>query len=265
MALTVTFDTNTFDKVSRPAVYPQDAGHAAMLEVHDALKCRAILGFVCDTTLTLEGIGVDHRATVFGGTIAQSSFAQVSDDTFSITIRPEQPDRRPVHPKQAERFRETFALGIRLLGAPRIGMPRAEDQFYAADDPEALGERLNRFHDLGRAIESRGLGCARAMALAARLDNGTSPFSPWFQSLGNARDIHETREVARAVAEWADGDSVAAHYGYRNDFFCTLDAGKGESKRGDPAILDATNRAWLSAAHGIKFVTIAELAEKVRQ
>ena len=183
MALTVTFDTNTFDKVSRPALYPRDAGYAEMAEVHDALKRGAIRGFVCDTTLTLEGIGVDHRSTVFGGTVARSSFAQVSDDTFSITIRPEQPDRRPVHPKQAERFREAFALGIRLLGAPRIGMPRAEGEFYALDDPESLGDRLNRFHDLGREIESRGLGCGRAMALATRLDNGTSPFSPWFQSL----------------------------------------------------------------------------------
>ena len=264
MALTVTFDTNTFDKVSRPALYSRDVGYAEMIEVHDALKRAAVRGFICDTALTLEGIGVDHRVTVFGGTVARSSFAQVSDDTFSITITPEQPDRRPVHPKQAERFREAFALGIRLLGAPRVGMPRAEEQFYAVDDPETLGERLNRFHDLACEIENRGSD-ARAQWLWRRgLTTGHHLFLPWFQSLGNARDIHETREVARAVAEWADGDSVAAHYGYGNDFFCTLDAGKGESKRGDPAILDATNRVWLSADHGIQFVTIAELAEKVR-
>jgi hypothetical protein len=86
---------------------------------------------------------------------------------------------------------------------------------------------------------------------------------PWFKSLGKAEDIHETRAVGRAVAEWADGDSVAAHYGYRNDFFCTLDAGKGEGKRGDPAVLDAANRAWLSADYGIQFITIAELAKKL--
>ena len=59
------------------------------------------------------------------------------------------------------------------------------------------------------------------------------PLGPWFKSFGNAKDIHEKREVARGVAEWADGDSVAArNYGYGNDFFCSLDSGKGESKRG---------------------------------
>jgi hypothetical protein len=261
----VTFDTNTFDKVSRPALYSRDQSYAEMVKVHSALNRGDMQGFICDAALTLEGIGVDHRAIVFGGTVARSSLAQLSENTFSITITPEQPERRPIHPKQAERFREAFGLGIRLLGAPRIGMPRAEEQFYAVEDPKNLGERLNRYHDLGQEIESRGLGCARAVGVAIRLARG-APLEgrPWFQSLGNVRDIHETREVGRAIAEWADGDSVAAHYGYANDFFCTLDCGKGESKRGDPAILDAANRAWLSADYGIQFVTIAELAEKVR-
>ena len=66
MALTVTFDTNTFDKVSRPALYSRDVGYAEMIEVHDALKRAAVREFIRDTALTLEGIGVDHRVTVFG-------------------------------------------------------------------------------------------------------------------------------------------------------------------------------------------------------
>jgi hypothetical protein len=100
MPVTITFDTNTFDKVSRPALYSKDLGHAEMIEVHDALKRGDIRGFICDTALTLEGIGVDHRATVLGGTVARSSFARPSEDFVSITIRAEQPDRHPVHPKQ---------------------------------------------------------------------------------------------------------------------------------------------------------------------
>ena len=189
-----------------------------MVEVHDALKTRDIQGFICDVALTLEGIRVDDRSTVFGGTVARSSIAQVSEDIFSITVTPKQPDRRPVHPKQAERFTAAFSLGVRLLGAPRIAMPRAEEHSYAVDDPRTLEERLSRYFYLGQVTESRGLGCARAKALATRLAGGTPPEGPWFRSLGNARDIHETREVARAVAEWADGDSVTTHYGYGNDF-----------------------------------------------
>jgi hypothetical protein len=58
----VTFDTNTFDKVSRPSIYAKDADHAHMIEIHEALKRGEIQGFICDTALTLEGIRTDDRS-----------------------------------------------------------------------------------------------------------------------------------------------------------------------------------------------------------
>jgi hypothetical protein len=176
----------------------------------------------------------------------------------------EQVGRSPLHPKQVERFVEAFRLGIRLLGAPRIGMPRAEERLYAVEHPDALGDRLNRFHDLGRAIEERGLGSARAQGIAARFAARGSVQGPWLTTLGAAMDIHEKREVARAIAEWADGDSVAAHYGYANNLFCTLDEGQAEAKRGDAAVLEPRNRAWLNEEFGVQFVTVSDLAARLR-
>jgi hypothetical protein len=259
--LRVTFDTNVFDKVTRPAIFPKDADFQEMTIINEALKQGQVEGFISDTTITLEGIGIEDRATVFGSTYAPSSIAQTSEDTLTITARTEQPDRKPVHPLQAERLLAAFRLGIRLLGAPRIGMPRAEEQFYATEDSFALGERLDRFTSILRQIESRGLGSARAVKIAARFPR--PGMAPWFNALGAARNIHEKREVARAVAEWADADSIAAHYAYRNDFFCTLDSAKAETKRGDPAIFDAGNRAWLTEKFGIRFVTLVQLAELI--
>ena len=81
--------------------------------------------------------------------------------------------------------------------------------------------------------------------------------------LSTAKDIHETREVGRAVAEWSDADSIGAHYAYNNHLFCTLDVAAGEGRRGDPAILDADNREWLSSNFGIKFGSITDLAKEV--
>jgi hypothetical protein len=258
MSLTVTFDTNTFDKASRPTVYSKDPEQREMIVVHEALKRGDIHGFICDTALTLEGITNDQRVAVLGNTQTRSSLAQTAEDTFTITITPEQVDRAPLHPKQAERFIEAFALGIRLLGAPRIGMPRAEEQFYAVDDPATLGDRLNRFFELAREIETRGLGSSRAQGIAARFAGREGTQGPWFAALGAASGIQ--REVARAVAEWADGDSVAAHYGYGIDLFCSGDFGKSASA---PSVLDCDNRKWLNQEFGIQFVTLAELAKKV--
>jgi hypothetical protein len=201
----VTFDTNVFDKVTRPSTYPNDPHRQEMIIIHEALKQGRLQGFISDTVITLEGIGTDDRAIVFGSTGPRSSMAQTSDDIFTITMRTEQPDRKPFHSKQAERVVAAVQLGIRLLGAPRAGMPQVtEKQFYTTEDPAVVGERLDRFVSTLRQIESRGLGSARAKRIAARLASPGAFPGPWFKALGEAKDIHEKREVARAVAEWAD-------------------------------------------------------------
>jgi len=261
----ITFDTNTIDKASRPTLYPKDPEQSGMIVVHEALKHGDIQGFLSDTAVTLEGITNDQRATVFGNAQIRSSFAQTSADTFTITMRLDQFDRLPLHRKQAERFIEAFRLGIRLLGTPRIGMPRAEEQFYVVEEPSKLGDRLNRFVDILNRIEARGLGSSRARKIAARFAGRGIAQGPWFTALGATKDIHEMHEVARAIAEWADADSVAAHYGYGNDLFCTLDGGKAEERRGQPAVLDVNNRAWLTEEFGIQFSTLGELAKELRE
>jgi hypothetical protein len=264
MNLRVTFDTNTFDKVVRPNIYARDPNHADFVAVHEALKRDELLGFISETIITFEGIGKDQRASVFGTTELRGRTEQVSDDTFVITMTPEQSARQPVHAKQAERFVAAFDLGIRLLrGAPRVGMPRVEGDFYVHETDEALTQRLDRHFNILQAIEARGLGSPRVMAIAKRWAD-RAPNEPWYRVLGTAKDVHETREVARAVAEWSDADSIGAHYGYSNDLFCTLDVAAGETRRGDAAVLDAENRQWLSSTFGISFASLADVAALVR-
>lgn len=263
MTLRVTFDTNAFDKVVRPSVYARDPNYADFTAVHDALKRGDLLGFISETIITYEGIGKDDRAPVFGTTDLRSRTEQLSDDTFQITLTPEQTARKPVHAKQAERFVAAFDLGIQLLGAPRTGMPRVEGNFYVPETQEGLEQRLDRFFNIMRAIESRDLGSPRVMAIAERWAE-RAPNAPWYRCLGTARDIHETREVGRAIAEWSDADSIGAHYGYGNDLFCTLDVAAGEGRRGDPAILDAENRKWLSLEFGIRFASLRDVAALTR-
>jgi hypothetical protein len=260
----VTFDTNTFDKASRPEVYRKDPMYETALTVHEALRRGAMRGYICETALTLEGVRRDDRSAVFGSTVAVASTERVSEDTLQIASRTEQPERKPVSVKQAERFRAAFDLGLRLLATSRIAMPRAEEQFYAEENADEIGPRLDRGVRLAGKIEARGLGCRRAMVLAERLiKNRLALGQPWFHGLRYAHGIAEVREVARAVAEWADGDSVAAHYAYGNDVFCTLDHGRDENRRGESAVLDVENRKWLTLELGIQFATMDELAVRL--
>lgn len=76
----------------------------------------------------------------------------------------------------------------------------------------------------------------------------------WY--LGHPRDAQEKKEINRSIAEWADGDSVAAHYSCDIYIFCSEDFGR-TAKR---SVLDGVNRCWLQEQFGIRFATLGELA-----
>jgi hypothetical protein len=101
-----------------------------------------------------------------------------------------------------------------------------------------------------------------AQVLGLQLSTRSGAFEFWFQGFGRAEDGAESKAVMAVVKEWADGDSIAAHYGYGMDLFCSDDCGKSASS---PSILDQTNRQWLSERFGIRFVTLAQLSLLVRQ
>jgi hypothetical protein len=256
----VTFDTNAFDKAVRPDVYAKEPDHDHFVKVCRAIKDGRVAGYICETMITLEGIKVDDRAKVFGSsTLVSKIGVQDNSSAIHIDLKMEQPLRTELHPKQAERFVAALDMGFKLLGAPRVGMPRVElpgSNPYAVETDAELPERLDRYFVVAEAIEHRGLGSIRAKQLAGRLAATSGATTPWFKVLGMAQDIHETREVARAIAEWADADSIAAHHGYGNDLFCTLD----EARPGHPSVLDPANRAWLTATYGIRFADLRELA-----
>jgi hypothetical protein len=107
------------------------------------------------------------------------------------------------------------------------------------------------------AIEARGLGCAQAKKIAGEIQAEVGGYDPFISYLGKPRTPAEREKINRAIAEWADGDSIAAHYGYNIDLFCTEDFGKGASTA---SVLDDANRKWLSEMFGIRFATLAELA-----
>lgn len=219
----VTFDTNTLDPVTRP----ERAGalQADCLAIHQALASRTLAGHFCETILTIEGVQTDRRREVIA------------------------------------RANRALDLGMRVLSAPRIGTVRINDpdgDLYVKDpDREALSMRLKRYEAIATAIEARGLGFARVLKVAGLLANRASGAQSGEVELGRESDRRSINKVARAIAEWADGDSVAAHYAYAGDLFCTEDRA---TKAGASSVMHPSHRAWLARAFGVKLVTLAELA-----
>jgi hypothetical protein len=134
--------------------------------------------------------------------------------------------------------------------------------FEPEPDVLALAARLDKASGVADAIQARGLGYATAVQLGLKFSERDGKVGEWWlQALRRAQDETERRKVQRAIREWADADSIAAHVGHGIDLFCSED--KGKSTGDEPSVLDGANRAWLTTTFGVKFVTLTELAGMV--
>ena len=266
----VTFDTNTYRPVAEPSRFTNHPDHALFVDINNAIKDGRITPFVCEALFTIEAIMKVDRASYLAArrlhSEAQETTTPEGHAHASITIGPDHSQHPGLSVRETERLENAIKLGFRVLAQPRIGMARPEpirievhrDRFATDTDIKA---RQAKFSEVVVAIEARGVGFAKAKALGDRARKRANHPATWFELLNDDRyfNADERKELAAAVAEWVDGDNIAAHIAYGNDVFCTEDvAGKGR-----PSIMNADNRAWLSSTYAVRFATAAELRAMV--
>jgi hypothetical protein len=263
MALTVTFDTGALDDVVWPQSAKQPTDPAQAARVRAAVVSGGIKGFFSETLITLEGIKREDRIDVLGSARLERDSWSPAPNVITTSLSFRQ-DRKPLPRKFVERIQAARKLGMRALMVPRLlgdGVCAKDDDgtlFEPLGDPEQF---VSKATSLRKEIGGRGVGHAAAIDLGLQFSARDGVSEWWYHGLLRTKDIHERRKVVRAVGEWADGDSIAAHYGYGVKLFCSKDRG---GRRGDAAsILDPDNREWLTNTYGIRFVNMAELAEMV--
>jgi hypothetical protein len=251
----VTFDSNVWQKVVKPSLARGTSFYDDFTTVHEALRAKQIQGFICETVGTLEAVRRAGRKAYFSS-IKPIVEVKTDDRAGQALLTINVGTNHNQHPGLASVLRErlelAFVLGMRLMRAPRIGIPVPAsflDLSVFADevDVPTSAARDNRWGDVVETIEQRGVGSAVLRSLET--EKKRKP-----EAMGE-------EEFALAVAEWADGDSVAAHVAYSNDVFCTGDQGKSAS---GGSIFDADGRLWLAETHNVKFATITELATQIR-
>lgn len=266
--VTVTFDTNTLSGVVDP---DQDqeaspADHAAYQAVHAAVKTGQIRGFFSEAVVTLDAIGHKAKAEVLGAAHFVSEAASTGRNQITITLGPRW-KRVDIDPRILARIETARAMGMRaLIGPRRFGdslVVRGFGEGFYEPYPSgaAFVAAADTANALDAAIVARGLGRAQVIELAKSFSERDGAAGEWWpQGLERTRSARERKKAGLAVNEWADGEALAAHAGYGNDLFCTHDCGGG---LGDRSILYRSHRAWLSETHGVTFVTVAELAERL--
>jgi len=253
--ISVTFDTCSLDDI----VKNRPNGP----RVRDAIEAGHIRGFYCKTLATLEGVRRKERPQVLSRTRPVNRSSSTGKHTINITIGIEH-YRPPLDPTHAKMIEAIEAMGMRALRGPaRMCGVRAKKGQLKFFEPHGsvleLAECLDKANALATEIGRRGIGYAVPVKLGLQLLTPEEIAKPtlWFQGLQRATGY---KRVQRAIAEWADADSIAAHYGYGIDLFCTRDHGRNTK---GPSILDDTNRAWLQKDYSIEFVSLAELAERL--
>lgn len=267
--LKVTFDSNTYRRAVNPSRFPRDAKARELRKINAALKDGRIVGYLSETLATLEGVQNAQRGAYFASVAPKITRAlKTSADGKSklgFVVEADDSLHPGLHPVVARWIAEADSLGLQFLRAPRIGSPRPTELLYQTNfakegaDSERQ-KRLDRFMEVARAIETRGVGIARLKVIAAQIKARTGSSGPWYSALNDERDEQERREIERAVAEWADGDAIAAHIAYGIDVFCSEDRAQNASS---PSIFDASNRAWLQLTYGIRIVSLEELAAEL--
>jgi len=256
----VTFDSNVWRQTVSPAKFPGDPDRSAFAAIREAIIAGKVEPFLSDTTLTLEAIKKKQRLAFFaqytGHVAVQEGACEKGPLGFSFSIGPDPNSHAVTHPIPAGHLADAISMGFKLLRATRVAGVQnhgLRDEDYA--DSEDTIDRATRFGDCARALETEGYGLRHLKTIGSA--NAGGGF--WLDGLGCVPPQDESA-VIKAVAEWADGDSIALHYAYNNDYFCTRDQGKSKSP---PSVFSSKGRAWALREFGIRCVSPVELVKIV--
>jgi hypothetical protein len=243
--VSVTFDSNVWESIVDDTKRNDSPAYP---KIYDLIKNDEITPYFFEGIVSLETIQKENRKGYIGGFKATISI-QVGDEEPIVsegTPPPELSEYLKVNIPKA------ISMGFKFIRNPRIGGHGidASADCAAKDIKFPLDERLQRTFEVTRFIENLGAG-------KGKLDNDIE------QNQGGGmvdKTKNETnltnKQFAKNIAEWVDGDAIAAHYGYGIDYFCTNDRARGA---GVNSIFSAANVNQVRQKYGIKVVSPDEL------
>jgi hypothetical protein len=267
--ISITFDSNVWECIADPAKLLQHPDASALQKIRGAIESGQASPFISDVVVTLESTRKADRAGFFRSVRMTSASSEpvvqrgedgITHISRSVMMNASFEHFPTLHPKLSTALNSALALGFRLINVPRIGWLRLADGLYKPQlsDERQLGELLDRTHLAAEAFERQGCGVAWVTALGeVSLRDHPELTQRGIRSplLAFAHGDHQDA-IPAAVAEWADGDALAAHYGHQHDVFCSLDRGRNAGSR---SILHNSRREWLRHQFGLQIKSPMEV------
>lgn len=258
----IIFDSNVWQIVVIPDDYQDESSLNDFKKIHQAIIDKRIEPFLSETVFTIEAIRKVERQDFFSSTKAKIDVKEKDgkDNSVSLefSIGPNEDDAidfddRPILKKY---FDEAIKIGFKIARLPRIGglvNPEVDAVSFKQED-EDLSNYLDKVFEVGRKIENEGAGMTQIKEIGEQYGNPV-----WMKGLKNTPES-DRKKIAKAAAEWADGDSVAISIALGCDYFCTRDQAKGA---GSKSVLSQQNLAWLNTDYGFQTITPEELAKLI--
>lgn len=261
----VIFDSNIWQIVTIPDNYSDEPDLIKFRKINDAILNKQLDGYISETIFTIEAIRKTERQDFFSSTnptIKTNTKEEISG-SISLNLRIEPNEKDAIHfderPILKRYFDAAQKIGLKIAACPRIGgltNPEIEAATLKLDG-DILTKYLDTVYAVGREIESKNAGISHIKQIGKKYKSIDD--NHWLDGLKRSPET-EGKNIAKAAAEWADGDSVAISIALNCDYFCTRDQAKGA---GNNSILSPANISWLQSTYGFKTITPEALADLI--
>lgn len=256
----ITFDSNIWRKVVSPHCFPNDEQISAYRIINQAIREGVIVPYISETIFTLEAIKkTERKSFVKNYRPIHITRPTVSPDgriNINMTLGPDI-SNGPYNSGYLDgHLQDALQLGFKIIRFPRIGM--ISNPVIEQLPPERTWnmpeQQLDKLFEIDEFILSLHAGVYAIQQIGFKYNP-----KEWFDGIGKAPDC-EDKNIAKAFAEWADGDSVAAHISVGGDYFCTNDIAQ---TAGVQSILSKHNLEHLYQKYAFKTISPDLLAKKV--
>jgi hypothetical protein len=249
----IMFDSNVWQKVISPEKYMEEPDCFEI--INNSIVDKRIKPYLSETIFTLESIIGKERREFFGDvelkiTIKESVCNGVVNGEITISSNPDNSVNFNDNPILKSYFEKAIKLNFKIVGFPRLGkIKNIELEGYVTREDD---KTIDYMCEIETQISNRSAGFYFIENLVKNCTG--SNISEKIKQLPKS----DRSKVKKAVAEWADGDSVACCIALNCDYFCTRDLAKGA---GGKSVLSEENLKWLSEKYGFKTISPEELGE----
>lgn len=257
----ITFDSNVWRIIATPDNFLNEPSINDFRAIRKGIKDGKIDPYISETVFTIEAIKRTERKKVIGNKRAKIDTKEDAQDSgfigMTFTIGPSKGLNFDNNPILKAHFDDAVNIGFKITRLPRIAGFTNEEvekvRFNLSGD--ALKNYLDKVFEVESKIEANGAGISHIKKIGENYDK------IWFNGIKSAPE-HEKGNIAKAAAEWADGDSVAVCIALGCDYFCTRDQAQAA---GMQSVLSSQNLTWLKNDYGFEIVSPENLATIINQ